>query len=227
MDLMAALGLGTLLAVIASFTIIVASLFALTEDNLKRRLAYSTVSQLSYILLGVSMLSIAGMTGAMAHIPIHAFLKITLFFVAGAIIVSAGRESISDMKGLYQKMPVTVVMFSAAAIGICGLPPLAGIISKIYLAIGAVEGGVPILLIVIIASAVLNAAYFLPIIYTMIMEKPEREDALNGVSEPPLTMLVPIVLTATISLLIFFFPTMPFLDLIEIAIGEISGGMVP
>ncbi|NLA39306.1 MAG: monovalent cation/H+ antiporter subunit D family protein, partial [Methanomicrobiales archaeon] len=155
MDLMASLGLGTLLALIASFTIITASLFALTEDNLKRRLAYSTVSQLSYILLGVSMLSIAGMTGAMVHIPIHAFLKITLFFVAGAVIVSTGKEYISEMKGIGRNMPVTALMFAAAAIGICGLPPLSGIISKIYLAVGAVEGGMPVLLLVLIASAVL------------------------------------------------------------------------
>ena len=227
MDLMAMLGLGTLLAVIASFTIFVASLFALAEDNLKRRLAYSTVSQLSYILLGVSMLSIAGMTGAMAHIPIHAFLKITLFFVAGAVIVSAGKESISEMKGIGRKMPVTAIMFALAAIGICGLPPLSGIISKIYLALGAVEGGVPILLLVIIVSAVLNAAYFFPVIYTMFFEIPDDAGTLQSVSEPPLTMLVPIVLTAAVSVLIFFFPSMPFMDLIEIAIAEITHQVLP
>lgn len=227
LDLMAQLGLGLFLAAIASFTIITASLFALTEDKLKRRLAFSTVSQLSYILLGVSMLSIAGMTGAMAHIPIHAFLKITLFFVAGAVIVCAGKEKISEMKGIGRKMPVTVLMFSIAAIGICGLPPMAGIISKIYLALGAVEGGMPILLLVIIASAVLNAAYFLPIIYTMVIEKPDDEHTLDGISEPPLTMLVPIILTGVISILIFFYPSMPFFDLIEIAIGEITGQVIP
>ncbi|HDR73729.1 MAG TPA: monovalent cation/H+ antiporter subunit D family protein [Methanoculleus sp.] len=227
MPLMASLGLGVVLAVIASLTIVTASLFALAEDNLKRRLAYSTVSQLSYILLGVSMLSVAGMTGAMAHIPFHAFMKITLFFVAGAVIVSAGRERISDMKGLGHKMPVTTLMFAAAAIGICGLPPLCGIISKIYLAIGAVEGGMPILLLVLIASAVLNAAYFFPIIYTMLVDRPADPHALDAVSEPPLTMLVPIVLTAVISMLLFFFPSVPFMDLVRIAIGEITTGVVP
>jgi multicomponent Na+:H+ antiporter subunit D len=227
MTLMASLGLGAILAVIASFTIITASLFALTEDNLKRRLAYSTVSQLSYILLGVSMLSVSGMTGAMAHIPFHAFMKITLFFVAGAVIVSAGKENISDMKGLGQRMPVTVLMFSAAAIGICGLPPFCGIISKIYLAIGAVEGGMIALLLVLIISAVLNAAYFFPIIYTMVVERPADPHALDAVTEPPLTMLVPIILTAVISMLLFFNPSMPFMDLIQIAIDEITTGVVP
>ncbi len=223
LDLMAVLGLGTLLAVIASFTIITASLFALIEDNLKLRLAYSTVSQLSYILLGVSMLSIAGMMGAMAHIPIHAFLKITLFFVAGAAIVSAGKEYISDMKGIGTKMPIACLMFSVAAIGICGLPPMAGIISKMYLAIGAVEGGMAVLLIVLTASAALNVAYFFPVIYTMFLDRPGDLSSLDSVTEPPLTMLVPIILTAMMSIVIFFFPSMPFFDLIEIAIAEIMG----
>ena len=227
MDLMAMLGLGTLLAVIASFTIIVASLFALAEDNLKRRLAYSTVSQLSYILLGVSMLSVAGMTGAMAHIPIHAFLKITLFFVAGAVVVAAGRERISDMKGIGRKMPVTAVMFSGAAIGICGLPPFSGLISKVYLALGAVEGGVPILLLVLVASTVLNAAYFFPIIHTMLVASPDDERSLDSVSEPPLLMLVPIILTTVASVLIFLYPAVPFMDLVEIAIEEITGSVIP
>ncbi len=227
MDLMASLGLGTLLALIASFTIITASLFALTEDNLKLRLAYSTVSQLSYVLLGVSMLSVAGMTGAMVHIPIHAFLKITLFFVAGAVIVSTGKEYISEMKGIGRNMPVTALMFAAAAIGICGLPPLSGIISKIYLAIGAVEGGMPVLLLVLIASAVLNAAYFFPVIYTMMLERPDDEVSLVTVSEPPLIMLIPIILTVAISILIFFYPAMPFMDLIDIAIAEITGSVIP
>ncbi|KUG05575.1 nadh-ubiquinone oxidoreductase chain l [hydrocarbon metagenome] len=226
-DLMAALGLGTVLAIIASFTIITASLFALAEDNLKRRLAYSTVSQLSYILLGVSMLSIAGMTGAMIHIPFHAFQKITLFFCAGAIIVGAGREAISDMEGIGQKMPVTAAMFAAAAAGICGLPPFCGMISKVYLSLGAVQAGELILLGVIIASAVLNVAYFFPIIYTMIIARPRDERALDDVREAPLAMLIPIVLTVIASIAFFFFPAMPFLDLAEIALAEISGAGLP
>jgi formate hydrogenlyase subunit 3/multisubunit Na+/H+ antiporter MnhD subunit len=226
-DLMAALGLGTVLAIIASFTIITASLFALAEDNLKRRLAYSTVSQLSYILLGVSMLSIAGMTGAMIHIPFHAFQKITLFFCAGAIIVGAGREAISDMQGIGQKMPVTAAMFAAAAAGICGLPPFCGLISKVYLSLGAVQAGELILLGVIIASAVLNVAYFFPIIYTMIIARPPDERALDNVREAPLAMLIPIVLTVIASIAFFFFPAMPFLDLAEIALAEISGAGLP
>lgn len=226
-DLMAALGLGTVLAVIASFTIITASLFALAEDNLKRRLAYSTVSQLSYILLGVSMLSTAGITGAMVHIPFHAFLKITLFFGAGAIIVGTGREAISDMRGIGQKMPVTAVMFAAAAVGICGLPPFCTLISKVFLSLGAVQAGELILLGVIIASSVLNVAYFFPIIYTMLIARPSDERALDTVREAPLFMLIPIILTLIASIAFFFSPAVPFLDLSGIALAEITGGGLP
>jgi multicomponent Na+:H+ antiporter subunit D len=226
-DLMAALGLGTVLAVIASFTIITASLFALAEDNLKRRLAYSTVSQLSYILLGVSMLSTAGITGAMVHIPFHAFLKITLFFGAGAIIVGTGREAISDMRGIGQKMPVTAVMFAAAAAGICGLPPFCALISKVFFSLGAVQAGELILLGVIIASSVLNVAYFFPIIYTMLIARPSDERALDTVREAPLFMLIPIILTVIASIAFFFSPAVPFLDLSGIALAEITGGGLP
>ena len=223
-ELMAVLGLGTVLAVIASFTIITASLFALAEDNLKRRLAYSTVSQLSYILLGVSMLSMAGLTGAMVHIPFHAFLKITLFFGAGAIIVGSGREAISEMRGIGRKMPVTAVTFAAAAAGICGLPPFCALISKVYLSVGAVQAGEVILLGVIIASSVLNVAYFFPIIYTMIVARPPDNRALGEVREAPFTMLIPLIVTVAISMAIFFFPALPFLDLAGIALAEITGG---
>jgi formate hydrogenlyase subunit 3/multisubunit Na+/H+ antiporter MnhD subunit len=185
------------------------------------------VSQLSYILLGVSMLSTAGITGAMVHIPFHAFLKITLFFGAGAIIVGTGREAISDMRGIGQKMPVTAVMFAAAAAGICGLPPFCALFSKVFLSLGAVQAGELILLGVIIASAVLNVAYFFPIIYTMIIARPPDERALDDVREAPLAMLIPIVLTVIASIAFFFFPAMPFLDLAEIALAEISGAGLP
>ncbi len=226
-DLMADLGLGVLLAVIASFTIITASLFALAQDNLKRRLAYSTVAQLSYILLGVSMLSTAGLTGAVIHIPFHAFQKIALFFCAGAVIVGAGRENISDMKGIGRKMPVTAVMCAAAAAGICGLPPFCGLVSKVYLSIGAVQAGELALLGVIIVSAVLNVAYFFPIIHTMIIARPSDDRALDTVTEAPLIMLVPIILAVTASVAFFFFPAVPFLDLAEIAIADMSGAGLP
>lgn len=213
-DLVSGLGLGLLLAGIASFTIIVASMMALTQDNLKKRLAYSTISQLSYILLGVALLTPSGIVAALIHIPFHAFMKITLFFAAGAVIVMTGIENISEMKGIGRRMPLTMLMFSIGAIGICGLPPACGIITKWYLSFGAIEAGQAALLIVILTSSILNVLYFFPIISTAFFEKP---DADTGMQEAPLFMLVPIVITGICSVLLFLFPDWPFMTLATMA----------
>lgn len=220
-ELTAEIGMATLLAAIAAATIIIGSLLALQQDSLKRRLAYSTVSQLSYILLGVALLTPMGITGAMLHIPFHAFMKITLFFCAGALFVAAGVEYISDMKGIGRRMPVTMLMFVIGAIGICGLPPVCGIISKWYLALGAMQAHHLAAFLVLITSSVLNLLYFFPIIYTAFFEEPEGEG--QNVREAPLFMLVPLVITGVGSLLLFLVPDLPFLRLAEVAIGEITG----
>jgi len=220
-DLMANLGLGLLLAVMASITIIVASMFALAQDNLKRRLAYSTIGQLSYILLGVALLSPLGITGAMIHIPFHAFMKITLFFCAGAIIVAAGIENISDMKGLARSMPVTMTTFAVGAIAVIGLPPACGLISKWYLVLGTIQAHETVLLLVLIGSTILNAAYFFPIIYTAFFEK--AKDGPTGIREAPMMMLAPLVATALISIAMGLFPDMPFLRLAEMAVQSLMG----
>lgn len=116
-DLLSKLGLGIVLAYIASFTIIVASIIAMRQDNLKRRLAYSTVSQLSYIILGVSLLSMKGITGGITHIAMHTFGKITLFLCAGSILVASGKKNISEMKGIGKKMPITIFAFKFSESG--------------------------------------------------------------------------------------------------------------
>ncbi|MDN7024097.1 monovalent cation/H+ antiporter subunit D family protein [Methanoculleus sp. FWC-SCC1] len=220
-DLMANLGLGVLLAVIASITIIVASMFALAQDNLKRRLAYSTIGQLSYILLGVALLTPLGITGAMIHIPFHAFMKITLFFCAGAIIVAAGIENISDMKGLARSMPVTMTAFAIGAIAVIGLPPACGLISKWYLVLGTVQAHEIALLLVLIGSTVLNVAYFFPILYTAFFEEPEG--GAKGIREAPMMMLAPLVATALISIALGLYPDLPFLRLAEMAVQNLMG----
>lgn len=220
-ELTAEIGMGTLLAVIAGATIITGSLLALQQDNLKQRLAYSTVSQLSYILLGVALLTPMGITGAMLHIPFHAFMKITLFFCAGALIVAAGVEYVSDMKGIGRRMPVTMLMFSIGAIGICSLPPVCGIISKWYLVLGAMQVHNLAAFLVLITSSVLNILYFFPIIHTAFFEEPES--GREGVREAPLSMLVPLAITAVGSVLLFLAPDVAFLRLVEVAIGELTG----
>ncbi len=219
-DLTRALGMNLLLAAVAAATIILGSIFALRQDSLKKRLAYSTVSQLSYILLGLSLLSPAGIEGALMHIPFHAVMKITLFFCAGAVISTAGKEYISQMRGIGRTMPVTMAMFGIAAVGICGLPPVCGLVSKWFLLIGTAEAGLPLLTAVMIASAVLNAAYFFPIIHTAFFERSAADDA---VREAPLAMLIPLVLTAAASVLFFFVPDLPFGRLAALAAAEITG----
>ncbi len=209
--------LGAIITTLASVTLLVASLVALTQDNLKRRLAYSTIGQLSYMVLGAGMLTAAGMTGGMLHIAMHAFGKITLFFCAGAIYVAAGKKYISQMDGLGRQMPITFVAFFLGSLSIIGLPPLGGFISKWTLLVGAVEGEQLILVLVLLGSSLLNAAYFLPIVYRAFINPPP-EGTVNGIKEAPIYCLGPICVTAAASLALFFFNGV-FLQLAQQALG--------
>lgn len=233
-DLMSELGLGLILASVASFTMIVGSFFAIGNDNLKKRLAYSTVSQLSYIIFGVALLSPLGITGAMIHIPFHGFMKITLFLCAGAIMVIAGKKQISQMAGVGRQMPITMAAFTIGAIGMCGAPPVAGFISKWFLCLGTLQAGQLILLGVILISSLLDVVYFFPIVKTAFFEKPAAPVLANGgekvikETERPiyLFMVIPLVITAIFSIVFFFFPrTFYILDLAEMAVRTLSGGM--
>lgn len=219
-DLMNETGLALAMAYFVAFTIIVASLFALTHDNLKKRLAYSTISQLSYIILGVVLLTPAGITGGMLHILNHAFTKITLFFCAGAIIVASGKEKISEMNGIGKQMPLTMLAFTLGALGMAGIPATAGFISKLYLLIGTVEAVQIPLLLVLLASTLLNVAYFFPVIINAFFKRPEKEQSFK---EAPLFMLVPLILTGLISILLGILPDAP-LAIVRIAVANLMGG---
>ncbi|MFB6223010.1 MAG: cation:proton antiporter [Haloarcula sp.] len=177
-DIMAAdqLGVGLPLAAVAAFTLLTASIIALRQDNLKRRLAYSTISQLSYIVLGLGMLHGKALTGGLLHIPAHAFMKLTLFFCAGAIHVETHTDDISDMAGIGRRMPVTMAAFAVAAAGMAGIPLVAGFVSKWYLVIGALEGGQLVFAASLLVSGVLNIAYFWPIVYQAYFESPASHD---------------------------------------------------
>jgi multicomponent Na+:H+ antiporter subunit D len=224
--LLADLGLGTLLAYFASFTIIVASTIALRQDNLKARLAYSTISQLSYVILGVALLSPSGITGSVMHIVIHAFGKITLFFTAGAIYVAAHKTKVSELDGIGRKMPFTMAAFTVAALSMIGMPPIGGFISKWYLALGAVEAGQLPILIVLAGSTILNACYFLPIVHRAFFKEPEAGsgDHNNGIHEAPAMMVVSLVLTASGAVALFFKPSL-FLDLTRMVVSSVTGGI--
>jgi multicomponent Na+:H+ antiporter subunit D len=153
------------LAWVAAATIVYGSLQAMRQDDLKKRLAYSTVSQLAYIVLGTALLGPIATVGGLVHLVHQGLMKITLFFGAGNLAETLGVHKVSEMDGVGRRMPLTMATFSVAALGMIGLPPLAGFISKWYLGIGAVEAGQSWAVWVLVASSVLNAAYFLPILY--------------------------------------------------------------
>jgi len=229
-DLVSELGLGLLLGAVASFTMIVASFLAIGQDNLKRRLAYSTISQLSYILFGVALLSPFGIKGAMVHIPFHGFMKITLFLCAGAIMVVTGKKEISQMAGIGKQMPLTMIAFTVGALGMCGVPPVSGFISKWFLCLGTVQSGYLIFLGVILVSSLLDVVYFFPIIKSAFFEKPKESIDLGNMgilgreAQNPLYlfMIIPLVLTAVFSIIFCLFPgTFYILDLVEIAVGNL------
>jgi len=220
--MMEKLNLGIPTLVLVSFTIVMASTYALTRDNLKARLAYSTVSQLSYVVLGAALLSPSGMMGGIIHIAAHAFSKITLFFCAGSIYVATHKTNISEMSGIGRKMPWTMTAFTMGAFGMIGVPPFAGFLSKWYLASGAIEADNIPILVVLLTSTILNAAYFLPVIYKAFFEgcdpcesSPVPQSlgaaASHASAETP-CIVVPLMFTAIGSILIGLFPEF-FLEL--------------
>ncbi len=216
--LLAELNLGAVLTALASVTILGASLVALTQDNLKRRLAYSTVSQLSYMILGAGMLTAAGMTGGLLHLSMHAFGKITLFLCAGAIYIAAHKSNISEMDGLGRRMPVTYGAFFLASLSIIGMPPLGGFLSKWSMVIGAIDGGRLLLVAVILISSLLNAAYFFPIVYRGFFARAARENGREEIREAPILCLVPLSVSALFCLMLFLWPSLA-LRLIEMVVS--------
>lgn len=193
------------LPTVAGFTVIAASVVALRADNLKRRLAYSTVSQLSYVVLAVAILAPLSVIGATLHIAAHAVGKITLFFAAGAIYTAAGKTEVSQLDGIGRRMPWTLGAFAVGVLSMIGLPPAAGFVSKWYMLAGALQAGHWVAVGVIAASTLLNAAYFVPIVYRAFCRAPQGEP--HG--EAPLPMVLALVASALATLALFFFPQVP------------------
>ncbi len=191
---------------IAAITLIAASLVAMTKDNLKARLAYSTVSQLAYVTMGAMLVNTTALIGAGMHIATHAFGKITLFFCAGAIYVTTHKTEISDMNGLGRVMPVTYGAMLVGALSIVGIPPLGGIWSKWYLAIGTLEAGQWAKLSVLFVSSLLNIAYLLSIPIRGFFGKPTDQTDSSTIREAPLPAVVALSVTAAGCLVLFFFP---------------------
>ncbi len=182
------LGLEVVLGYIISFTIVVSSLLAIKQDDLKRRLAYSTIGQMGYIILGLSLLTKRGLIGSLVHVVNHAFMKGTLFLCAGIIIKTLGIRNVSEMRGIGKRLPLTMVAFTVAALGMIGTPPLAGFISKFYLCLGCLQGAsFPpqriVFIIVLLLGSLLGAIYLLPVVYTAFFKEPEAKTKEGIVSQ--------------------------------------------
>ena len=201
----------SILTVLAGFTIIFASYKAMKSTNLKQRLAFSTVSQLSYITMAASLATPLAVAAAIFHLLSHAFGKITLFFAAGSIYTSLHKTEIKEMRGIFYQMPITMICFSLGAFSMIGLPPTVGLLSKWFIITGAVDAQDFFVLGILVLSTILNASYFLPIIYDGFFRKPlgyemygEKKESMEfyhyrylGNSEAPIFILIAIGCTTT------------------------------
>jgi multicomponent Na+:H+ antiporter subunit D len=222
-EMLSHLNLGLLTAYAAMLTILIASLIALTKTDLKARLAYSTVSQLSYIILGVALLSRSGIIGGLFHIPAHAVSKITLFFCAGAVFAMTGKKDIREMGGLGLQVPWVFAAFGLAALSMIGVPPVSGFISKWYLAFGTLEIHSRILLTGVLLSSLLNAVYFIEVIVRAFYGRSSGGAPVitcaRGRSPVLMFMMVPLLATAVLSVLLGLWP--------DAAIGLIVNRILP
>lgn len=209
------------LVYVSGATIVIASLIALRSDNLKRRLAYSTISQLSYVIMAAAIFVPLSVVGAALHIAAHALGKITLFFAAGSIYVASHKTQVSQLNGIGRRMPWTMGAFAVGSLSMIGLPPTAGFVSKWYIVLGAVEAEHWFAIGVIVLSTLLNAAYFLPIVYAAFLRP------LDGASTPdhrqqgeaPLPIVAALMISALLTVLLFLFPG-PALEVAHLLVGK-------
>ena len=212
LDYLASIPATQWLLYVAAATILIASLVALKQDNLKLRLAYSTISQLSYVVMGALLATPQAAIGGGIHIAAHAFAKITLFFCAGAILVSTHKTDISQMRGIGRHMPLTMIAFTIGALSMIALPLTAGFISKWYLLLGAIDAQQMAIVGVIVISTLLNAGYFMPIVYAAFFEAPDDASPrlwTGRYGEAPLPMLLAIGVTTIGTLALFFYADVP------------------
>ncbi|MCB1601449.1 MAG: monovalent cation/H+ antiporter subunit D family protein [Xanthomonadales bacterium] len=203
-DFLASIPAERLLVYLAGFTVISASVVALRQDNIKRLLAYSTISQLSYIVLAALVLTPFAEIGAAMHMVAHAFAKITLFFTAGAIYVAAGKTQVSQLDGIGLRMPLTMAAFTIGALSMVGVPPTAGFVSKWYMIAGAFQNDLYFVLAVLIISTALNAFYFLPIIHRAFFRTETVAPRIDH-GEAPWPMTAALIFTAALTILFFVF----------------------
>ncbi len=216
-ELLKELGVAMPLSWIAAFTILAAAILAIPQDNLKRRLAYSTISQMGYVIFGASLLSVSSITGSLVHIANHAFMKGTLFFCAGILIKRAGIHNVSEMAGIAKRHPITMGVFTLTSLSMIGTPPLSGFTSKWYLGIGILDAEQPWYLVILLGGALLAAVYLLPIVYAAYFKEPApivRDlPEIEGRLEAPATMLGVVLVGAAITIILGIFAWAPGLPL--------------
>ncbi|MDC1340222.1 proton-conducting transporter membrane subunit [Oceanospirillaceae bacterium] len=205
-DLLSVLPTTQSLLYLAGATVLLASVIAMRQDNLKARLAYSTVGQLGYITIGALLASSMGVVGGSMHIAMHAFGKITLFFCAGAILVAVHKSKVSQLDGLGRRMPITMTAFFIASLGIIGIPPAGGTWSKWYLLMGTMDTQQWIILVILLISSLLNIAYLLPISMRAFLFKDPTSNAAVGIKEAPLPCLIAIGITTVGCIALFIYP---------------------
>jgi multicomponent Na+:H+ antiporter subunit D len=217
---LSALGQSQWLTTVAGTTVIAASVIALRQDNLKRRLAYSTVSQLSYVVLGMAILTPLSVIGAAMHIAAHAVSKITLFFAAGSLHTAAHLTEVSQLDGVGRRMPWTMGSFAIGAVSMIGLPPTAGFIGKWFILTGAMDSANWLAVFVIVVSTLLNAGYFLPIVFRAFFREPSAAMPHNDkTAEAPWPIVLALTATALGTIALFFAPGIP-LALSKLMIGD-------
>ena len=205
-DLLVELPSTQFLLYLAGASVLLASLVAMRQDNLKARLAYSTVSQLGYVTIGALLATSSGVIGSAMHIGMHAFGKITLFFCAGAILVAAHKSKISEMRGIGRQMPITMAAFFIGTLSIIGVPPAGGTWSKWFLLMGTMEAQQWILMAVLMVSSLLNIAYLLPIPFRAFFPGSETVAYNSGVKEAPLPSLIALCITSVGCVTLFVYP---------------------
>ncbi len=222
-DLMRELNLGVMLGIVAGFTVIMANVLAIGETNLKRRIAYSTMNQLSFIILAASLLHPYGFLASIMHIPFHGYMKITLFLCAGAIAAIAGKHEVFELDGLGKNLKFTFGAFAIGAVGMAGLPPVAGFVSKWFVVL---TGNVWAIAVILIAS-ILDVVYLFPIVRNgFFKESSEVYNEFDGILN--YYMVVPLTLTAFFSILLFIMPGILHIpDLATMALKEVWGNGIP